>query len=370
MLWIVVYVYILSYINISDSRPPSPPGCRLGSRAPQLPVELACLASLARRLLAAGRGCLHALEHASVPSHPSQPAPGRAPGPAFSAAALLDAAPLHAGATSSSPLTALSYAPATAPSPAPSSTASAQPGAPPHTDRGLLTLVFSTQPGLEVRLDPQAPWAAVPSGERTIALLPGELLQYVTRGAVPAVEHRVEAPPPGQPARRSLVLRLRGRPGAALLRGPGVFGRYGDVVEFDAAFEASHCSVNRPPRDGRTNAVQATQAAAQQQAAQPAAALIADGGCSRGSKRATPEPPRGAGGERALGPVTRQRARSESHITLRLKSMDGDEVTVRRQRRLPFSPFWRTSLTRTGFSQFKVKYTTVLIQAWFSVPPH
>ena len=115
----------------------------------------------------------------------------------------------------------------------------------PHTDRGLLTLVFAEQAGLEVRLRDSGAWVAPPVGANTVLLFAGECLQLATGNFMRACVHRVV---PGAVSRRSLVMRMRAHPDATL---PLVFGQYwrcATVREFNARFAATHSSVNEPLR--------------------------------------------------------------------------------------------------------------------------
>jgi small ubiquitin-related modifier len=116
----------------------------------------------------------------------------------------------------------------------------------PHTDRGLLTLAYAAQAGLEVRLRGAAAdaWTAPPVAAHTLVVFAGECLQLATGNAVRAVVHRVA---PGA-ARRSLVMRLRANPDAALPLTFGPYWRCATVRAFNDRFTATHSSVNEPVR--------------------------------------------------------------------------------------------------------------------------
>ena len=115
----------------------------------------------------------------------------------------------------------------------------------PHTDRGLLTLVFAEQAGLEVRMRGSETWTAPALSPNSVLVFAGECLQVATGNVVRACVHRVA---PGAAPRRSLVMRMRAHPEAGL---PLVFGQYwrcATVREFNARFAATHSSVNEPLR--------------------------------------------------------------------------------------------------------------------------
>jgi len=114
-------------------------------------------------------------------------------------------------------------------------------GAAPHVDRGLFTLVFAPGGGLQVVLGGVT--TPLPLSATRVACLAGELLQYVSQAAVPPCTHGVS---PQAAGRRSLVLRLRPEAAVRLPRGPGLFSRWATAGEFEAAFVASHLSVNEP----------------------------------------------------------------------------------------------------------------------------
>eukprot|EP00195_Chlamydomonas_chlamydogama_P016095 CAMPEP_0202891696 /NCGR_PEP_ID=MMETSP1392-20130828/1692_1 /ASSEMBLY_ACC=CAM_ASM_000868 /TAXON_ID=225041 /ORGANISM="Chlamydomonas chlamydogama, Strain SAG 11-48b" /LENGTH=340 /DNA_ID=CAMNT_0049575523 /DNA_START=45 /DNA_END=1064 /DNA_ORIENTATION=+ len=85
-------------------------------------------------------------------------------------------------------------------------------GAPPHDDRGLLTLVVSQQErGLQVILD--GVLHDLPLGPGRVAVMAGLTLQYATGGVIPATTHSVL---PDTPGRLSLAFKLRAPPGTLL----------------------------------------------------------------------------------------------------------------------------------------------------------
>ena len=115
-------------------------------------------------------------------------------------------------------------------------------GAAPHTDAGLLTLVFCAAPGLELHTAAGG-WQPLAGGVTHVVVLAGELLQYCSSNAVPPALHRVVT---GQP-RHSVVLRLRAPPRTLLPRGLGVFGRFATAAAFERDFRDTHASVNALP---------------------------------------------------------------------------------------------------------------------------
>ena len=115
----------------------------------------------------------------------------------------------------------------------------------PCTLRTLRSVVFRTRapsPHQVRSRGSDATWIDIPSGPGLIAVLAGELLQYVTSGFIRAAQHRVLAPPAGSPARQSLALRLRGNPEGRIM--PAI-GAHATVASFDAHWEETHASVNR-----------------------------------------------------------------------------------------------------------------------------
>ena len=98
------------------------------------------------------------------------------------------------------------------------------------TAGGLLTLIHSPQPGLEVRTrgghDAATTWFELQGREDTVIILAGEALAAASGGAYPAAVYRVVAQP--EP-RCSVALELRAAPGAALTCAPG-----GTVAGFEA----------------------------------------------------------------------------------------------------------------------------------------
>jgi hypothetical protein len=108
-------------------------------------------------------------------------------------------------------------------------------GAPAHVDGGLLTLVASTDEGLEVRDQQDATcWVPVELQRGEVAVLLGATLAAATGDALKPCVHRVKAQPTG---RLSLELRLRGAPGAML---PSM-----TVAAFEAEWERTQQSVIR-----------------------------------------------------------------------------------------------------------------------------
>jgi len=140
---------------------------------------------------------------------------------------MMDAEPLPSGALSSSPLTFLAYG--------------AGSEAEAHTDRGLLTLIYSHAPGLQIWSRRQRAWLAAPAEPNLLVILVGECAQLATGNSLLASRHRVQ---PCEQPRRSLALRLRGRPDAPLPLCYGSFWRCANVAEFERMFEASRRSVN------------------------------------------------------------------------------------------------------------------------------
>ena len=116
--------------------------------------------------------------------------------------------------------------------------------------RRSLPQVFSLDPGLKALSPARGAsggrvWTPVPHGRALVACLPGQLLQYVSQGAIEPCEHRVAQPQPGVGGPRvALVMRLRGRSAAQLPRGAGLFRMFQSVGAHDAAFAAVHDSVN------------------------------------------------------------------------------------------------------------------------------
>ena len=117
-------------------------------------------------------------------------------------------------------------------------------GAPPHTDRGLLTLVIAEGDGLQLHTRAGG-WQPLRCAHGQVAVLAGETLAHATRGAVAPSLHRVEAERQhGGAARTSVVMRVRGAPEAALPRGVGVYADATTVAAFESAFCATHGSIN------------------------------------------------------------------------------------------------------------------------------
>jgi len=112
---------------------------------------------------------------------------------------------------------------------------SAGSGAREHTDMGLLTLVYASEPGLE--LHTSAGWQALQC-DGGLVILAGATLEAATGGSVRAALHRVV---PQNTPRCSVVMRVRGAPDALLPGAPG-----GTVAGFEANFRATHGSVNAP----------------------------------------------------------------------------------------------------------------------------
>lgn len=138
----------------------------------------------------------------------------------------------------------------------------------PHTDRGLLTFAYASQAGLEVNLrgNGRDVWTSPPVEAHTMLVFAGECLALATGYAVHACRHRVVA---GSP-RRSLVMRLRANPAAALPLTFGPFWRCLSVAAFNEKFAASRSSVNEPLRTA------ALPSSAAQTFVQPAALSPAD----------------------------------------------------------------------------------------------
>jgi isopenicillin N synthase-like dioxygenase len=97
--------------------------------------------------------------------------------------------------------------------------------APPHVDGGLLTVIFTTQRGLQVRAPDSSSssrrhWIGVaPATDEQcrLAVLVGAQLERATGGALKAAEHRViEMDNSYNTPRVSLVFRLRARHTAVL----------------------------------------------------------------------------------------------------------------------------------------------------------
>ncbi len=179
-------------------------------------------------LAAAGRATLEALSASQYVAHDVVYPLAE---PLGQLSSLLEADPPTAGApaVSSSVLTFLQYG------------AGAE--AVPHTDRGLLTFVYAAQEGLQVRLRGSEEWTPAPAEAHMILVFAGEALQVATGNAVRACVHRVV---PGAQQRRSVVLRLRGDPAAAI---PLTYGPYfgcRTLGGMEAMFQATHASVNVP----------------------------------------------------------------------------------------------------------------------------
>ena len=105
----------------------------------------------------------------------------------------------------------------------------------PHVDRGLLTLVASTDAGLELRdAADETRWVPLTLQHGDVAVLVGATLAAATGQRLRAATHRVVAQ---QTPRSSVVLRLRGAPQALL---PRI-----SVAEFERTFDQAHVSVNR-----------------------------------------------------------------------------------------------------------------------------
>jgi hypothetical protein len=250
---------------------------RLGCEPARVPEALARGAPLALATLSsAGRAVLSAL--------------GRRLAPPLDLCALCEPAPLEPGALGASVLSVFRYAPA-----APADAAHgahprdgplrAADAAPPHVDGGLLTLVASSDAGLEVLARASAGsgggarWVALPLRRGEVAVLAGATLAAATGDAVAACLHRVAA----QPAPRlSLALRLRGAPGALM---PPM-----TVATFEALFAATHASVNRAapaPAPAAPAAAAAGAAPAASAFAAAVAAAVGAAGAYRSAKRAS-----------------------------------------------------------------------------------
>jgi hypothetical protein len=215
---------------------------RSGADAPIVPAEVAPSAELAHAcLVAAGRDILGALNgtypgksdavNGGIDEHQALLEPESAPRRRDRRRAVAAAAAAGEPSGSPSVLTWLSY------------DAGAQ--AAPHTDRGLLTLVFAEQAGLEICMRSSGAWIAPPVGPNAVLVFAGECLQLATGNVVRACVHRVA---PGRVPRRSLVMRLRARPDAELPLVYGPYWRCATVREFNARFAATHSSVNEPVR--------------------------------------------------------------------------------------------------------------------------
>lgn len=95
--------------------------------------------------------------------------------------------------------------------------------APAHIDGGLLTIIYTTQAGLQVRTPGggDGQWVdvapAAGSGQARLVVLVGAQLERATGGALKVVEHRVVKPDgPNSLPRLALVFRLRARHTAVL----------------------------------------------------------------------------------------------------------------------------------------------------------
>jgi hypothetical protein len=201
---------------------------RLGERPACLSPQLTAMAARAyEQLSAAGRAILRALSEEGCDAQDTP------------LTAVMEPDPLPRGAVGSSLLTLFEYYGVGA-------------GAAPHTDCGLLTLVHASAGGLEVHSAARG-WQPLHCRRGQIAVLVGETLQYASAGALPPCLHRVLAPAAGA-TRRSLVLRLRGDPGALLPQGAGMFGWCSTVDEFERLFRLTHASVNAPAGGGASEA--------------------------------------------------------------------------------------------------------------------
>ena len=113
--------------------------------------------------------------------------------------------------------------------------AGAPPATPPHHDRGLLTLIASSdRSGLQV-LKPGSgaaagaaqsgseAWQDVRLGPGVVCCLPGLLLEAASGGAIRAALHRV-APEKIPDGRLSLAFKLHGFPGATVVALPALRG--------------------------------------------------------------------------------------------------------------------------------------------------
>lgn len=110
-----------------------------------------------------------------------------------------------------------------------------------HVDRGLFTLIYSPGEGLELVVSGAWHFTLAPN---QVAVLSGELLHYISEGELQRGVHQVARL---SSERFSSVLRIRAPPSLPLQRGPGKFGRFATVGEFEKAFLESHMSINAPP---------------------------------------------------------------------------------------------------------------------------
>ena len=185
----------------------------LGDTVTPVPDVLACTAPRAyARLSAVGRAVLCSLTWSRQAASTGEP-------PA-DLAVLCEPVPLPPQRRGASLLSLFSY--------------KAKSGAAEHKDRGLLTIVSSTDAGLELR-GPSGDWLALQLQRGEVAVLVGATLAAASGQQLRAAVHRVVA----QPApRSSVVLRQRGAPEALLPRM--------SVAAFEKAFQESHpASVNR-----------------------------------------------------------------------------------------------------------------------------
>ncbi|KAK9804783.1 hypothetical protein WJX72_005156 [[Myrmecia] bisecta] len=181
--------------------------------------------------------------------------------PASLLATLADDVPLCRDAVSSSVLSGLRYVKPSTPS-TPSSIVT--PGGEAHVDKGLLTIVYDNQPGLQVQSS-TGEWQDVVLGKDQIAVFAGHTLERATFGLIPTALHRVRTLQSAE--RMSLSFKLRARPGALInfrhelsttcggWKGAG-WSLYDlrlsipiTVADLMAEFDAGHSSVDRvPPR--------------------------------------------------------------------------------------------------------------------------
>ena len=127
-------------------------------------------------------------------------------------------------------------------------------GCPEHIDSGVITVILSDAPGLEVfdqlvgswvDVGDAAPdWNDVATNGLTATVLVGHTLELASNGAYKAALHRVR-----QTERKSVVLKLHAH-GAAWIPAAGCTVR--DVIQ---AFERAHPSVNPQPDSSRPSAV-------------------------------------------------------------------------------------------------------------------
>ena len=225
----------------AESAPPAPlPLCvrqlpgkllleyRYGEELPGLPHLESVAASRYVSLSRAGRAVLAALSDSRVP-HGRVTVPEKH-GTGSVLSRLMEPEELEEHATGCSLLSLFRYAPGV--------------GAPPHTDRGLLTLVVAEGDGLQLHTRAGG-WQALRCAHGQVAVLAGETLAHATRGAVVPSLHRVEAERQhGGAARMSVVMRVRGAPAAWLPRGVGVYAAATTVAAFESAFCATHGSIN------------------------------------------------------------------------------------------------------------------------------